>query len=359
MSSASEKQAVHVAIVGATGLVGRELLSLLVQRRWPVSALSLFASTHGEIQVSGHQHTVERLDLNRLEGADVVFLASTGDVARAVAPASRPGQIVIDNSSAFRMDAGVPLVVPEVNAGDIGRAELIANPNCTTILLLTVLAPLHRAFSCSHVNVSTYQAVSGAGRDALQSLRAESSALLSNAAYSPDLARAFNCWSHESVVDEITGSNAEEDKVIRESAKILGEDLPLSVTCIRVPVERAHGESVWMEFEQPVREADVRAVLSSAPGVQIVDDRQRGYFPTSRSASFKDVVQVGRIRPDRTGVTSGGRSTRFQLWLTGDQLRKGAALNAVQIAEAHPALSISPPTAGQATETPPALSAVL
>lgn len=348
------REELNVAVVGATGLVGRELIALLAERSWPIATLSTFARVQSHVSISGETYAVQPLDLQRLRGHDVVFLAGTGELARRVVPSCGSDQLVIDNSSAFRMDPSVPLVIPEVNESDIGRATVIANPNCTTILLLTVLAPLHRAFSCAHVNVSTYQAVSGAGREALDSLRTETSAILAGDAYAADIARAFNCWSHESAVDDVTGSNAEEEKVIQESARILDEELSISVTCIRVPVERAHGESVWIEFAHPVDERDLRLVLESAPGVDVVDDRRAGRFPSSRSVTLCDQIQVGRIRADRTGRTSDGRSTRFQLWLTGDQLRKGAALNAVQIAERHPRFTASLHGINQTREKRPA-----
>jgi aspartate-semialdehyde dehydrogenase len=234
------------------------------------------------------------------------------------------------------MDKSVPLVIPEVNP-DAATGLLMANPNCSTVLLLLAVAPLHRAFGCRHVAVCTYQAVSGAGREAVERLRRETAQYLESAVAGSDTeaarTMAFNVWSHESPIDLETGMNEEEAKIIAETHKILDPKLQVSATCIRVPVERAHGEAVTVEFERPLFEADVRRVLAEAPGIRVVDDRGRGHAPTARMATCGDDVLVGRIRPDQASLDADGKASRYHFWLTGDQLRKGAALNAVQIAE--------------------------
>lgn len=328
-----------IAIVGASGLVGQELGSILLERGVRADRLKLFARRRSTIIVGGVEFEVLPLDLEDIRRCDLAFLVATSTVARELAPLLIEANVLtIDNSSAFRMDRSVPLIIPEVNP-ETASGLLIANPNCSTILLLTAVAPLHRAFRCRSVDVCTYQAVSGAGRDAVSRLRADTALYLQSAAAQTDPAdqgggfMAFNVWSHESPIDPETGMNGEEEKIVRESRKILGSDLRVSATCIRVPVERAHGEAVTIEFEQPVRESEVRHALEQAPGIRVVDDRVRGHAPTAREATGSDEVLVGRIRPDPSTTDGNGAARRFHLWLTGDQLRKGAALNAVQIAE--------------------------
>lgn len=341
-----------VSVVGATGLVGRELLGILTDRAWPIGELRLFASRETVVSVRGETRRVEPCPEPFTVDADVVFLTATSELARRLVPGLREnGSVVVDNSSAFRMAPDVPLVVPEINGAAVGSG-LIANPNCSTIILLLALAPLHRQFGCRHANVCTYQAVSGAGGQAVDDLFAQTGEYLKRRVVddSPahgrgsDTPMAFNVWSHESPVEPDTGVNGEERKMLNETARILTERVPMSVTCVRVPVERAHCLAVSVLFERPVSEADFRSVLESAPGIEVVDDAARGLSPTARDASGRDEVLVGRIRIDEsgaTGETSAGRPTsdRYQFWIAGDQLRKGAALNAVQIAEGAPRLA--------------------
>ncbi len=327
---------IQIGIVGATGLVGRELISILRERGWPSDELRLFASTRHTIEVAGRRHVVHRMDISHLSDCDVVFLAAPASVAKRLAlPLVRAGVLVVDNSSAYRASAKATLVVPEVNPERIRDSLLVANPNCSTILLLVAVAPLHRKFGCRSVNVSTYQAVSGAGAHAVQELKAQTAEYL-------DTGRrrqfAFNIWSHESPVDTATGLNQEEQKMVTETKRILGDRPRVSPTCIRVPVERVHGESVTVKLETLVSESDFRHVLSKAPGLELLDDRMHSRFPTAHAAIGGDAVLVGRIRKDPAAVAIGETADTYQFWLTGDQIRKGAALNAVQIAEQHPRL---------------------
>jgi len=292
------------------------------------------------LQISGSTIRSTPLDVRRLLECSVVFLAVPADLAREIAPALRESGIAtVDNSSAFRMDASVPLVVPEVNGDDL-TGSFVANPNCATILLLLAVGPLHRAFTCTDIRVCTYQAVSGAGRGQLDRLRTETGAALRGedddstrtpAGQSSDsrLRMAFNIWSHESAIDPTTGMNDEETKIMRETSRILGTGISVSATCIRVPVERVHGEAVTVDFVRPVQPSAVKDVLEHARGVLLVD----GPGPSARDASGLDDVLVGRIRADVNTRRADGTSTRYHFWLAGDQLRKGAALNAVQIAE--------------------------
>ena len=346
MTNLDPADGLRIAIVGATGLVGRELVRLLKERHWPLSDLRLFASRRTKMDLDGASYQIQSLDVDKLRDCDVVFLAATADVSRDIVPQLAGNDaLIIDNSSAYRLDAATPLVVPEVNPECLA-GNLIANPNCSTILLLLALAPLHRAFTCRHVNVCTYQAVSGAGAGAVAALIEDTRLYLaadesgeSERRDASFASRAFNVWSHESPIDLETGVNGEEAKMISEMQKMLGDGPAASVTCVRVPAERAHAEAVSVQFESPVAESDVRRVLQSAPGVSVIDDRVTGTFPTSRMASGEDDVFVGRIRIDACGLNADGRSDRYQFWLAGDQIRKGAALNAIQIGELHTRIS--------------------
>jgi aspartate-semialdehyde dehydrogenase len=327
-----------VGIVGATGAVGHELLRVLEQRRFPVSGLRPFASARsagGHVAFAGQQVEVEPLEAARFEGCSLVFFAAGGGISRDFAPqAVERGAVVIDNSSAFRRDPDVPLVVPEVNADDLrGHRGLIANPNCTTILLVVVLAPLHRAAGLKRVVVATYQAASGAGAQAMAELEEQSRVVLDGgqpAAQQFPKPLAFNLLPHIDVfLPEEDNATREEMKVVWESRKILGlPALPVVSTCARVPVLRAHSEAVFLELERHLDAAQAREVLAGAAGVTVVDDPAQVVYPTPRQADGQDDVLVGRIRRDPT-VDHG-----LCLFLSGDQLRKGAALNAVQIAEA-------------------------
>lgn len=336
----------RVAIVGASGAVGRELLALLEERRFPLSQLRLFASPRSagrEVAFAGGRLVVEALPESGDLGADLVFSSAGGAVSRQHAWRwVERGAVVVDNTSAWRLDPRVPLVVPEVNPAALdGHAGVIANPNCSTIIALLALAPLHRAFGLTRATVATYQAVSGAGAEGIAELRRQSAeALAAEAAPSgepgaydarPEKFRhpiAFNLFSHDSeVLDD--GYNEEERKLALESRKILeAPELAVSATCVRVPVFRAHAEAIHAEFARRVSEAEARAVLAAAPGVRLVDDRAANTFPMPVTASGQDDVLVGRLRADAS------RPGAIALFVAGDQVRKGAALNAVQIAEA-------------------------
>jgi len=327
-----------VAVIGATGAVGTELIACLGQRNFPLRQLRLFASARsagGKLPYRGGLLPVETLGDAVLAGADIALLCAGSDVAREYAPrAARHGTIVIDNSSAFRMDSAVPLVVPEVNAEAIGAHHgIIANPNCVAIISVVALWPLHREFGIRRIIAATYQAASGAGAAAMEELRQSTRAALAGEDFTPRVLRhpyAFNLYSHDTAVDPATGANEEETKVVRELRKIMrSPDLRVSVTCIRVPVLRAHAVALTVEFERPVTPAAARERLAQAPGVRIVDDVAGNHFPMPIEATGQGDVLVGRIRSDSSDPS--GHS--LALFVAGDQLLKGAALNAVQIAE--------------------------
>ncbi len=327
-----------VAVMGATGAVGQVMLEILAERDFPVRELRLLASSRSagrRIDFRGESLTVQELTAESFDGIDLVLSSAGGSLSRRFAPAAvEAGAVVVDNTSAFRMDREVPLVVPEVNAGDLAAHKgLIANPNCSTIIMVVPLWPLHRAHRVRRVVVSTYQAISGAGAKAMEELVEQTREVLADRPAVPrelPYPIAFNLFSHNTEIDE-DGYCEEEVKMIRETRKMFHEEsILVSPTCVRVPVLRAHSEAMTVEFEEPVSEAEVRRILGEAPGVELVDDREANHFPMPLEASGRDEVLVGRVRqdlsrPDGTGVS---------LFLCGDQLRKGAALNAVQIAEA-------------------------
>ncbi len=356
----------RIAVVGATGAVGTEALRLLEERGVPAEKIVALASARSEgaeVEYAGGVLRVRETTEAALEGADLALFCASGAVSRRFIPgAIARGTVVVDNSSAFRMQDGVPLVVPEVNGELIeSSAPLIANPNCSTILLLVALEPLRRAFGIERIVVSTYQAVSGAGAKGMEELVEQTGAELretvgSSVAHRAPSARdgkhgltegpsnrgtvfpepcAFNVFSHNSAVDVETGLNVEEQKLIDETRKIWNDaTVAISPTCVRVPVLRAHSESVTVTLRRAATEEEVRAALRGGRGVEVIDDRAGNCFPTPRKASGRDEVLVGRVRKDPGASADGrGRTTGFSLWLCGDQLRKGAALNAVQIAE--------------------------
>jgi aspartate-semialdehyde dehydrogenase len=324
-----------VAIAGATGAVGEEFLSVLAQRRFPVARLIPLASARSvgrTVRFGGATHPVVDLATFDFRGVDVAFFSAGADRSREHGPrAAKSGALVVDNSSAFRMDPDVPLVVPEVNL-DAARSHrgLLANPNCSTILLVVVLAPLLKQVPVRRVVVSTYQAVSGSGSKGLDELARQIEEERAGRAAVPHVYPvpiASNVIPFVQAFGE-GGLTVEEWKMVKESRRILDRpSLPISATCVRVPVRRAHSEAVNVEFEREVTPDEVRAWLDRAPGVRVVDDPRAMRFPTPRDAEGGDDVLVGRIRRDP------GLPTAIDLWLTGDQLRKGAALNAVQIVE--------------------------
>ncbi len=327
-----------VAIVGATGAVGVELIKCLEERRFPVSELRLLASARSAgktLPFKGRPLTVVELDEGSFRGVDIALFSAGSSISKRFAPiAARSGAVVVDNSSAFRMDAEVPLVVPEINPQTIaGHRGIIANPNCSTIIAITPLWPIHRVNRIRRMIVSTYQAASGAGAAAMEELREATRAYLDGRAFQPKVLPhpyAFNLFSHNSKIDPATGYNEEETKVIRETHKIFGdESIRVCATCVRVPVLRAHSIAINFECEHPITPDDVRDIVQTAPGVKLVDDPQQNHFPMPIDASGKDPILVGRIRRD----VSDPSGCSIALFVCGDQLLKGAALNAVQIAE--------------------------
>jgi aspartate-semialdehyde dehydrogenase len=327
----------HVAIAGATGAVGTEFLRVLERHRFPIASLRLLASERSEgkrIRFAGEELVVQRLTENAFEGVQIAFFSAGASRSRQFAPAAvKAGAVVIDNSSAFRMDPQVPLVVPEINIDDAQHHQgIIANPNCSTIIMLMAVAPLHRRWRARRVVVSTYQAASGAGAQAMQELLDQTAAILEGKEVTPRVLPhqiAFNLFSHNSAVNEY-GYNEEEWKMIHESRKILHEpELAITATCVRVPILRAHSESINIEFaERRPSVEEARQALSEFPGVKVVDDRERNHFPMPIEATDREEVLVGRIREDVSNPLA------LDLFVSGDQLLKGAALNAVQIAEA-------------------------
>ncbi|MFM7320785.1 MAG: aspartate-semialdehyde dehydrogenase [Armatimonadota bacterium] len=327
---------IDVAVAGATGAVGAEFLRLLEQRDFPLGNLRLLASARSAgttLPFRGRDLPVEEMRDDSFAGIDVAFFSAGGGRSKQFAPAAvAAGAVVIDNSSAFRMDPSVPLVVPEVNPDDaLAHQGIIANPNCSTILLLMALAPLHRRWPVRRVVVSTYQAASGAGAAAMRELETQTAEVLAGRPARPDIFPhpiAFNLFSHNTAIDA-TGYNEEELKMVKETRKSLhAPDLAITATCIRVPVPRAHSESVNIEFAGPRPSVDeVRATLAAFPGVAVVDDREANVFPMPIEATGRDETLVGRIREDLSSPNA------IDLFLAGDQILKGAALNGYQIAE--------------------------
>lgn len=328
----------HLAVVGATGAVGREACVLIAERKLNPGRTSLLASNRSvgmKIEVAGRAVEVSELTNRSFEGVDYAIFSAGAERSRQFAPiAVRAGAVVIDNSSAFRMDANTPLVIPEINPGDLkGHQGVIANPNCSAIILMMAVWPLHRVNPIRRIVVSTYQSASGAGAAAMEELRTQTADHLAGRHIEPKVFPhpiAFNLFSHNTAIGP-DGYNVEEQKIIEETRKIFHQpQLLIAPTCIRVPVLRAHSESINLTFDQPISADEVRSILSKAPGVRVVDDSAKNYFPMPVDASGKDDVLVGRIRTDQSDPTGRG----IQLFACGDQLRKGAALNAVQILEA-------------------------
>jgi aspartate-semialdehyde dehydrogenase len=278
---------------------------------------------------------VEELAEDQFEGVDIAFFSAGGKISREFAPkAARRGAVVIDNSSAFRMDPEVPLVVPEINPEAVTQHHgIIANPNCSTIIAIVPLWPIHRVNPIRRLIVTTYQAASGAGAAAMRELLDSTHAYLHNKEHTPTVLPhpyAFNLFSHNSAIDPESGYNEEEVKVIKETWKIMGDpSIRINATCVRVPVLRAHSESLVFECESPISPQEVRSLLDHAPGIRVVDRVAENYFPMPREASGQDDILVGRIRQDLSDPS--GRS--ITMFVCGDQLLKGAALNAVQIGE--------------------------
>jgi len=328
----------NVAIVGATGAVGVELMECLERRNFPVRSLKLLASPRSAgrtYQFQGRPVAVEALTADSFTGVDIALFSAGASISREFAPiAAAKGCVVVDNSSAFRMQPEVPLVVPEVNGAAMGEhPRIVANPNCVAAIAVMALAPLHARNPIARVIGATYQSASGAGAAAMAELRDSTAAYLAGEAFEPKVLPhpyAFNLFSHNAGVDADTGYNGEELKAMEEIRKIMSTpDLRLSFTCVRVPVLRAHSMALTVEFENPVTPQEAEEWLAAAPGVKLVNDALRNHFPMPNEASGADDVLVGRIRADLSDPT--GRT--LSIFVVGDQLLKGAALNAVQIAE--------------------------
>ncbi len=324
-----------VAILGATGAVGAELLSLLDTRNFPIADLKLLASPRSAGKTAtfkGETLPIEAVSASAFQNIDIVLASAGAEQSKVWAPiAVEQGCVVIDNSSAFRQDPDVPLVVPEVNSYALeGHKGIIANPNCTTILLSVVVYPLHRVIPIDRLVIATYQSASGAGARAMTELENQARAVLEGKEPVTEVFNyplAFNLFLHNSPMND-QGYCGEEMKMVKETRKIFAcPDLRLTATCVRVPVLRAHSEAVNIEFRSPFPVKTAIEVLKQAPGVTLVQDFEANYFPMPIDASGKDDVLVGRIRADLSHANA------LELWLCGDQIRKGAALNAIQIAE--------------------------
>jgi aspartate-semialdehyde dehydrogenase len=324
----------RLAVVGATGAVGPEVLSILAERRFPASEVVPFASARSagtRVEFAGEQLEVRELTEEALAGFDLALFSAGGSTSKRYAPeAVKRGCVVVDKSSAFRMDPQVPLVVPEVNPETAGQHQgIVSNPNCSTIQLVVGLKPLHDAARIRRLTIATYQAVSGTGKQAMEELRAQSQAMLGGGAVQTSVYPhpiAFNVLPH---CDAFDGADtAEETKLVRETHKILGDDsIGIHATCVRVPVWRSHSEAVWLETERPLAADEARELLRAAPGVRVVDDPAADSYPMPSQAAGADDVLIGRIRED------GSRPNGLAMWIVADNLRKGAALNGVQIAE--------------------------
>ena len=324
-----------VAVVGATGAVGVAMRNILAERKFPVKELVALASSRSagkQLEFRGEPVTCKELTADSFRGVDLALFSAGGGTSTQFAPFARnAGCVVVDNSSAWRMDPAVPLVVPEVNPDDVDWHEgIIANPNCSTIQMVVALKPLHDAAQIKRVVVSTYQAVSGTGHKAVVELIEQTSALLAGKpvevkVYPHQI--AFNCLPHIDVFLE-DGYTKEERKMVDETKKIMGDaSIEVSATCVRVPVQNCHSEAVNVQFARPLSPDQARKLLADAPGVQVVDDPAARAYPMPIMASGKDATYVGRIRVDPTAENT------LNMWVVSDNLRKGAALNAVQIAE--------------------------
>ena len=332
-----KKPKYNVAIVGATGAVGEQMREVLEERKFPVGEMRLLASERSAgqfLEFDGRQHRVGVLNENSFENTDIALFSAGGTVSAKYAPlAVSAGAVVVDNTACFRMAPDIPLVVPEVNASaisDYKKRRIIANPNCSTIQMVVALKPIHDAARIKRVVVSTYQSVSGAGRQAMEELSLQVAALYN----SKDVEKkkfphqiAFNCIPHIDVFMD-DGYTKEEWKMIHETRKILGEpSLAVTATTVRVPVFFSHSESVNVETEKKLTAAEVKSLLRQAPGIIVADAPENNLYPLALDATGKDATYVGRIREDQS-VQNG-----INLWVVADNLRKGAALNAVQIAE--------------------------
>jgi len=325
----------HVAIAGATGAVGTEFLKLLEARDFPMKSLRLLASSRSagsKLKFRGENLEVEELTPKSFKGIDIAFFSAGGSRSKEFAPhAVDSGAVVIDNSSAFRMDEKVPLVVPEINPKQAFEHQgLIANPNCSTIQMVVALNPIHRAANIQRVVVSTYQAVSGAGASAMEELKQQLRAWANDEPMKQEVFPtqiAFNLFPHIDVFQD-NGYTKEEMKMVHETRKIMNApNMQISATCVRVPVLRAHSEAVWVETEKPLSESEARELFEKEPGIVLQDERESGGYPTPWHITETQETYVGRIRKDISHPNG------LTFWVVADQLYKGAALNAIQIAE--------------------------
>ncbi len=332
-----KKERYNVAVVGATGAVGNEMVSILEEKNFPVDRLKLLASTRGagtKMDFKGKSYTVEVLNENSFAGIDIGLFSAGGSVSEKFAPiAGKTGCVVIDNTSAFRMDPQVPLVVPEVNPHAIAQSpkkNIIANPNCSTIQMVVALKPIHDAARIKRIVVSTYQSVSGTGKRAIRELESQTLAIFNQQEVKKEVYPhqiAFNCLPHIDVFLP-NGYTKEEMKMVNETKKIMEDDsIRVTATTVRVPVFYAHSESVNIETEKKLTADEVKEILSRAPGVAVMDNPGLSEYPLAIYAAGKDETFVGRIREDES-IPNG-----INLWVVSDNIRKGAALNAVQIAE--------------------------
>jgi len=326
---------IRVAILGATGAVGTEIINLLGDRNFPLAQLKLLASSRSAgktLHFKGQSIEIEAVNEQSFKEVDIVLASAGGSTSKAWADTIvKAGAVMIDNSSAFRMNPEVPLVVPEINPQAAANHKgIIANPNCTTILMGVAVYPLHLTQKIKRIIVSTYQSASGAGARAMEEVKTQAQAILNGENPQPEILPyplAFNLFPHNSPL--LDNNYCEEEmKMVNETKKIFGDDdINISATCVRVPVLRAHSEAINLEFDQPFPIDKAREIIAKADGVKLVDDWANNYFPMPIDATGKDDVLVGRIRQDISNPNS------IELWLCGDQIRKGAALNAVQIAE--------------------------
>lgn len=339
----AENKGYHVAIVGATGAVGQQILETLIKRNFPISELTLLSSARSagkKIAYKDEELTVQEAAPERFENVQIAFFSAGGSVSQALAEeAVKRGAYVVDNTSAFRMTEGVPLVVPEVNEDDLKENRgIIANPNCSTTQMVVALQPLREKYGLKKVVVSTYQAVSGAGAAAIEELHSQTAAILNSEQFEPKILPVGSDKKHYQIaynaipqIDLFTdnGFTLEEMKMINETKKILNDDtIHVAATCVRLPVVTGHSESVYVELEQDgVTAVDIQELLQSSPGITLQDNLQEQLYPMPADCVGKDDVFVGRIRKDLDSPTG------FHLWIVSDNLLKGAALNTVQIAE--------------------------
>ncbi|WP_223700176.1 aspartate-semialdehyde dehydrogenase [Sutcliffiella deserti] len=333
----------HVAVVGATGAVGQQMLHTLAERNFPIKKLTLLSSERSagkKVTFQGKEYTLEKAEPEKFEGVHIALFSAGGDVSKELAPeAAKRGAIVVDNTSAFRMDPNVPLVVPEVNEADLTKHNgIIANPNCSTIQMVVALEPIRKKYGMNKIIVSTYQAVSGAGAAAIEELETQSKAILNNEEFSPSILPvkgekkhyqiAFNAVPQIDKFEE-NGFTFEELKMINETKKIMNDQkLQVAATCVRLPVVTGHSESVYIEVEdENATVQDIRALLANAPGVVLQDNPQEQIYPMPANCVGLNDVFVGRIRQDLDNKRG------FHLWIVSDNLLKGAAWNSVQIAE--------------------------